>query len=269
MIEHDLSSDERDELGDMQPLIARLEQYDIAEPDTARLLSALTPLVEKRQPRTIPHRGMREWLRLAWAQMMLLEAPFWWSSVLVTAIGMLLGFGIGAAEATLSLLVLSPLIAVAGVAYLFRPATRTLWEFEQLSPVQPLEFLYARLALILSLTSLLALLLLTLIWVDGVQIVLWRLLLIWFGPMLGLVGIALFCSIRWNGYAGVIAPMLLWGSLILVGWRDTVLATAIDLPDATTIIAHLNLSSTIPLLAAAALLLGLLLIYESGRSITQ
>ncbi len=201
--------------------------------------------------------------------MSLLEAPFWWSSALVTLMGIVLSVGVGGAEATLCLVVLSPLIAITGVAYLFRPATRSLWEFEQLSQIQPLEFLYTRLALILALTGMIATILLLVIWTEGVQIVLWRLLLIWFGPMMGVVGIALFCAVRWNHFAGVIAPMLLWGLLILVGWRDTVLATDINFPNASTIIAHLNLSNTIPLLAVTALMAGVFLIYESGRSLTQ
>ncbi len=270
MIEHDLSPEQRAELGDVQPLLARLEQYAVSEPDTARLLSALTPRLEKQRtalPPPVPMTSHRR-LHLAWAQMSLLEAPFWWSSGLVMLIGGLLSIGVGGAEATLCLVVLSPLIAVIGVAYLFRPATRTLWEFEQLSQIQPLEFLYIRLALILALTGTVALLLLLVVWTQGLQIVLWRLLLIWFGPMLGVVGIALFCSVRWNNFASVIAPMLLWGLLVLVGWRETVLATSINFPNASTIIAYLNLSNTIPLLAALALLTGLFLIYESGRSLS-
>jgi hypothetical protein len=275
MIEDDLSPQQRHELGDLQPLVVRLEQYKITEPDTTRLLAQLTPLLEKQRTEAsspLPvflRRGLRHWLRLAWSQISLLEAPFWWSSAFIMLIGMLLGIGIGGAAATLGLLVLSPLIAVAGVAYLFRPATRTLWEFELLSQVQPLELLYTRLALILSMMGTLTTILLLVVWMQGLQIVLWRLLLIWLGPMLGVVGIALFCSVRWNNYAGVIVPLLLWGTLILVGWRDTVIATAVDMPNAGIIIAHFNMSNTIPMLAAAALVAGVFLIYQSGRSVTQ
>jgi len=271
VIEHDLSSDERDELGNMQTVFEHLEQYDIAEPDTARLLSALTPLLAQstKSVTTLPRRGVREWLQLTWAQMILLEAPFWGSSLLIVMIGIVLGLHFSGAEGTLTLLLLSPLAAAAGVAYLFRPATRTLWEFEQLSHVQPLEFLYARLSVILLLNGLVAALLLIFVWTDELQIVLWRLLLIWLGPMISVTGIALYCSVRWNNFAGVIAPLLTWGALIALGWRDTVLTTAIDLPDASTILVHFNLSSTIPLLAAVALTLGLILIYESGRTVTR
>jgi hypothetical protein len=272
VIEHDLSSDERDDLGDMQPVFERLEQYDVAEPDTARLLSSLTPLLAQSTENVTtasPRSGVREWLRLAWAQMMLLEAPFWGSSVLIVVIGIVLGMRFSGPEGTLTLVLLSPLAAAAGVAYLFRPATRTLWEFEQLSHVQPLEFLYARLSVILLLNGLIAALLLIFVWSDGLQIILWRLLLIWLGPMIGVTGIALYCSVRWNNLAGVIAPLLTWAALIALGWRDTVVATAIDLPNASTILVHFNLSSTIPLLAALALSFGLILIYASGRTVTQ
>ena len=276
MIEHDLSPQQRDELGETQSLIERLEQYDISEPDTTRLLAALTPLLDKQRSELLPaaevspvQRGLRGWLHVAWAQMSLIEAPFWWASLVVTALGVLLSVGVGGAEATLCLLVLSPPIAVAAVAYLFRPATRTLWEFEQLSHVQPLEFLYIRLALILALTGVIAAMLLLLVWGQGLQIVLWRLLLIWSGPMMGVVGIALFCSVRWSNLAGIIAPTLTWGLLILVGWRDTVLATAMAFPNASTIVTHLNLSNTIPLLAVVVLMSGLFLIYESGRVLTR
>jgi hypothetical protein len=272
VIEHDLPPEARDELGDLQAVFGRLRQYDTAEPDRARLLSTLVPLLVKPAENlttTLPRRGMREWLRLAWAQLMLLEAPFWWSSLLIIVIGVVLGVRFSGAEGTLALLLLSPLVAAAGVAYLFRPATRTLWEFEQLSHVQPLEFFYARLSLILLLNGLIALFLLIFVWTDDLQIVLWRLLLIWLGPMISVIGIALYCSVRWNNFVGVIAPVLMWGALVVVGWRDTVLATAINLLDASTILTHFNLSGTIPLLAAVALTFGLFFIYEAGRMVTR
>lgn len=275
MNDHDLSREQREVLGDMQPLMERLAQYDIPEPDSEPLLESLTLLLKKHdEPETFPvhespRRSFYDWLRLAWAQTELLEAPFWWSSMLITLLGVLLGMSYGGAAATICLMLISPLIAVTGVAYLFRPATRTLWELEHLSQVQPVEFLYARLALILTVNLTLAAALLFVVWTQGLQIVLWRLLLIWFGPMIGLTGIALFCSVRWNTLAGVIAPMVAWGLLVLVGWRDTVLASSPDLPNAPTIIARLGMSNSLMLLATAALVVGLLLLYESGRWVTR
>lgn len=275
MIDHDLSPEEREALGDVQPLVQHLAQYEVPEPDSARLLQSLTSVLKNNVEAGIPHvdepslRSFYDWLRLAWAQTELLEAPFWWSSLLITLLGVLLGMTYGGEAATLCLLLISPLIAVTGVAYLFRPATRTLWQLEQLSPLRPLEFLFARLALILTLNLMLAAALLCVVWIQGVQIVLWRLLLIWFGPMIGLTGIALFCSVRWNTLSGVIAPMIAWGLLFLVGWRDTVLTSSPELPNATVIIARIGMSNSLLLMAALALIAGLLLLYESGRWVTQ
>jgi hypothetical protein len=272
MNDHDLSPEQREALGDVQPLMQRLAEYDVPEPDSARLLASLTSLLKQRgeAESVLPtRRSFHDWLRLAWSQTELLEAPFWWSSLLLTLIGVLLGMSFGSAAATLCLLVISPLVAVTGVAYLFRPATRVLWELEQLSQVQPLEFLYARLALILTLNLTLAAALLLVAWTQGLQIVLWRLLLIWFGPMIGLTGLALFCSVRWNSLAGIAAPMVAWGLLALVGWRETVLTTPLDLPNAAAIITRLGMSNALLLLAGAALVVGLLLLYESGRWVTR
>lgn len=275
MIDHDLSPDEREALGDVQPLVQHLAQYEVPEPDSARLLQSLTSVLKNNVEAGMSHvdepshRGFYDWLRLAWAQTELLEAPFWWSSLLITLLGVLLGITYGGAAATLCLILLSPLIAVTGVAYLFRPATRALWQLQQLSPLRPLEFLFARLALILTLNLTLAAALLCVVWIQGVQIVLWRLLLIWFGPMIGLTGIALFCSVRWNTLSGVIAPMIAWGLLVLVGWRDTVLTTSPEFPNATAIIARIGMSNSLLLTAALVLIAGLLLLYESGRWVTQ
>lgn len=275
MTDHDLSPEQRAELGDVQPVIQRLAQYDVQEPDSTRLLASLTPLLEKRREAEptpayeLPRRSFQDWLRLAWTQTELLEAPFWWSSALLTVIGIFLGMSFGGAAATLCLLLISPLVAVGGVAYLFRPTTRILWELEQLSQVQPLEFLYARLAIILTLNLMLAVALLFLVWTQGLQLILWRLLLIWFGPMIGLIGIALFCTVRWNTLAGIVAPIVTWGLLALVGWRDTILSTALDVPNADVIINRLGMSNNLTLLAAVTLIVGILLLYESGRSVTR
>ncbi len=275
MNDHDLSPEQHETLGDVQPLMQRLAQYEVPEPDSAVLLASLTPFLKKQQDTEMlpvyepPHRGFYDWLRLAWAQTALLEAPFWWSSLLITLLGVLLGIGFGGTAAIICLMLVSPLIAVTGVAYLFRPATRTLWELQQLSQVQPLEFLYARLALILSLNLTLAAALLFVAWTQGLQIVLWRLVFIWFGPMIGLTGIALYASVRWNTLAGVITPIVTWGVFVFAGWREIVLNTVFVLPNAATFITFLGMSNTLFLLAIAALVMGLLLLYEAGRWVTR
>jgi hypothetical protein len=273
MNENDFTPEQREELGSIQPLLERLAQYDVPEPDSAHLLANLKPLLKERlepeetlvveQPN---RRGFRDWLHLASAQMELLEAPFWWSSFLLSVVGLLLGLSYGTTVTILCLVFFSPLIAAAGVAYIFRPATRTIWELERLSHVQPLEMLYARLALILLMNIALALALLLVVWSQGVQMILWRLLLIWFGPMIGMTGIALFCSVRWNTMAGVLAPMAVWSGMIIFGWRETIFDNT---PTTAILISKIDTSNMLLFAAFAALIAGLVFLYESGRWVTR
>ncbi|MCC6805721.1 MAG: hypothetical protein IT319_22760 [Anaerolineae bacterium] len=271
MIEDDLTPQQRAELGDLPPLYKRLDAYDIPEPDHDRLLAALKPVLAQHRETAQPHvraperLGWREWLRLAWAQIELLEAPFWGASVLLTLIGLVLGMSYGSATTTLCLFFLSPLIAVGGVAYIFRPATRTLWELERLSRYQPFELLYARVAIILLLNVATAIILLLVVWSQGAQIVLWRLLLIWLGPMIGLMGLALFCSLRWSVLAGMLAPMSAWSLLIVLGWREIVLHTF----DAERLVTLIGGSNLLLAVAVTALVGGLALVVESGRQVER
>jgi hypothetical protein len=275
MSDNDFSPEQRAELGDLQPLYQRLQQYAVPEPDSARLLAALTPLLAEHsaaQHTAAPlptQRGFRAWLRLAWAQTALLEAPFWWSSILLTLIGLFLGFNYSSVFTMVCLIFLSPLLAVGGVAYIFRPATRTLWELERLSHVQPLELLYARLALILLLNIGMAVVLLLAAWTQSLHIILWRLLLIWFGPMVGLAGLALFCSVRWNVVAGVVAPMTAWFAIIALGWREIILNTRIDLWTSNMLVAFIDVSNVLLLISIIALVAGIVLFYEAGRWVTK
>ena len=265
MIEADLTPEQRAELGDLHALQAQLDAYPVPEPDHERLLATLKPRLAAAQAPAVERFGWRDWLRLAWAQTELIEAPFWGSSILLTLIGLLLGVSYGSATTTLCLFFLSPLIAVGGVAYIFRPATRTLWELERLSRYQPFELVYARVAVILLLNVGLALTLLLVVWSQGAQIVLWRLLLIWFGPMIGLMGVALFCSLRWNTAAGILAPMLVWSLLIVLGWREVVFHTF----DANRLVTSLGTSNLLLGVAVGALIGGVLLLVMSGRQVAR
>lgn len=273
MMDHDLTPEQRAELGDLQLLYQRLAQYDVPEPDSTQLLATLTPLLAERHEAELTaepqRRRIHDWLRLAWTQTALLEAPFWLSSVLLTLIGLFLGLSYSSVFTMLCLVFLSPLLAVASVAYIFRPATRTLWELERLSRVQPFELLYARLALILLLNTGLALALLLASWTQGLQLILWRLLLLWFGPMIGLTGIALFCSVRWNIVAGVVSPMVAWSVMIALGWRELILNIHIEFLTPSTLITFINISNTLPLIAVIALIMGIILFYEAGRWVAK
>jgi hypothetical protein len=215
-----MESQQQADLGDLSEVEALLSGYDAPQPaasDTDRLLLNLEPFLNA-DKHTSRQSGFRNWRRLARSQAGLLETPFWLASVFVFVLGLGLALLDGEGALALLFVFLSPAAAAAGVAYAFRPATRTLWELEKISPTHPLELLYTRLALIIGFNSLLALLMLGIAWWQGPQLVLWRLLLAWLGPMLALAGTALYITVRWGSVPGIAAALGAWAAVVSVGW---------------------------------------------------
>lgn len=273
MIDDDLTPEERAELGDLNPLYDRLNQHVLPEPDSSHLLSQLTPLLQKHAVPVPPiqesqHRtGFRAWLRLAWAEAKLFEGSFWLSSVLLTLIGVILGVGYGGDSLMLVLVFVAPFIALIGVAYIFRPATQTLWEMEQFSLYHPVQLLYARIIVILVVNAAVALVLMLMAWSQGVQLILWRLLLLWFGPLMGFMGLALFCTLRWNRVAGWGVPIIVWAAISFSSWRQIVL----DMTWANPIPYMMRYIQTSDSLLSVALLmfvLGVIAIHAAGREVS-
>lgn len=270
MNKHNLTSgldpEQQTELGDLCQIEAALQAYESPEPDTERLLVGLQPLMPQPDiPRPDPvSKDWRYRLRLAHMQLSLVDGTFWWMSSLLLGLGILLLIASGGVIAGFFALI-SPVLAVAGTAYIFRPETRSLREFELLSAVKPLELLYTRLLLILVYNTGLALTLILLAWSQDTQLVLWRLLLIWFGPMVGFTGLALYASLRWNALTGIIMPMGFWAIMIFIGWRDTVVQTShvFDLVELFTVAA--SQSDSLLIMSVLILPLGLALIWLAER----
>jgi len=231
-------------------------------------LAALEPHLPAPSP-VAERRGLRAWLNLVSSQAALLQPPFWWAGGLVLLLGLIVALLEGDGLLSLTFVLLTPVLSAAGVAYAFRPETRTLWELERLTPINPLELLYARLTLVLAFDALLSLVLLGVIWVQVPQVVLWRLLLAWLGPMLGLTGVALYATVRWGPTLGAVLPLGLWGAFVLVGWWQAV-ERGVYLEGAVNwFLALINASSLFPAVALLAAALGLLLLWQSGRLVEE
>ena len=261
---------QRQELGDLSQLAHFLESDALPDPgseDHARLLAALEPyLPSSAVPQ--PHR-LGNWLRLARGQLVLFESSFWLSGALVLLLGLFLTIVEVGELLPLAFVLLAPLLAVAGVAYAFRPETRTLGELERLTATGIAELLYVRLALVLAFNLLISLLLLLLIWLEGPQIVLWRLVLAWLGPMLALSGLALYTTVRWGSLVGAILPLALWGGLALLGWREALLRAAEGMTPAAWLLLGINHSNTALISSILACLVGLGLLGLAGRTVTD
>lgn len=265
-----LDDEQRQSLGDLQELVALLADYDgPAEPgprDRARLLTALERHLPP-APEPVPRRGLQAWLKLAWSQAAILRAPFWWAGGLVLLLGLVVALVEGDGLLTLIFVFLTPVLSAAGVAYAFRPETRTLWELERLTPVNPLELLYARLTLVLAFDAFLSLALLGVIWLRLPQLVLWRLLLAWLGPMLALAGIALYAAVRWGPTPGAVLPLGLWGAFVTLAWWQA-MESAIDAQASVAwVLAQLNNSGVLPVASLLAAIMGLLLLWQAGQSV--
>jgi hypothetical protein len=268
----ELDSTQREALGDLDELVDLLAAYD-APPDPGpqehvRLLAALdchlpAPYLREAEPRW----NLRAWLELAWSQARLLSAPFWWASGLVLLLGLATALLEGEGLLVLTFLFLTPVLAAAGVAYAFRPETRTLWELERLTAVNPLELLYVRLLLILACDTLLSLLLLGVAWLQVPQVVLWRLLLAWLGPMLALAGTALYATVRGGPTLGAVVPLGLWGAFLLVGWWQVV-QRAVEVQHVPGwLLVQVNTSPRLPLVGLLSATAGLFLFWQAGRAV--
>lgn len=270
-----LSAKQVAELGDLRPLAERLAGYVAPQPDAAateRLLAHLRPLLAGQgaaaaQPTQEPSPGgAGYWLRLAWAQTSLFEPAFWWASLLVVALGLLVGLAAGGGALALLFALGSPLLAAAGVAYAFRPAARSAWELELACPVRPLELLYARLGLVLAFNLALALALLVAAALQEPRLVLWRLLVAWLGAMVGLAGLALYSTVRWGAVAGAAVPLVLWAAALGTAWRW---AGGDAAPSGQALLDRLlpwlTGSNGALLAAVAALAAGAALLYRAGR----
>lgn len=257
-----LEPEQTTELGDLYPVEAALQIYEAPEPDQAQLLANLYPFMPGK-PMSAP-RGWRYWLKLTVMQLSLVNRAFWWASGLMLGLGIVLIFSSEGTFAALFAL-LSPVLAIVGTAYIFRPEARSLREFELLSAVRPLELLYTRLLLILTYNSVIALTLILLAWSQDAQLVLWRLLLIWLGPMLGLTGVALYTSLRWGAFSGVLAPMTLWASMLFLGWRDAVIQTTSILSPVDVLALAATQSDLLLIASMLTLVVGIILMLRVGH----
>jgi hypothetical protein len=277
-----LSEEQKDELGNLDRLTEALAAYDTPEPDTDNLLATLkarretvpeaaSHKADATQPDAIPwhppRQDMSYWLRVARSQMAFLD-PVWWTGLLaVLVLGLLLIMWSGESAVLWLYALAAPMLAALSTAYLFRPATKTMLELERISPLNITELVYARLLLVVGLNTVLALiLLLTGFTGTGSQIVIWRLLLIWLGPMIGLSGLALYISVRWNALMGAMLPLLLWGTLLLSGWQQ--ISRAWNPSDITGLIALMNQSDVL-LLTLVLLAAGIGAIWQTGRRVSE
>lgn len=154
--------------------------------------------------------------QLLLAQIPLVRRQIWTASALVLTLGvgvtLALRYGADA-----FLVLLAPLVAAIGIAFIYGPENDAPLEITLATPTSPRLILLARLTLVFGYNFLLGLLCSTLIALNGHAMVAVQLLLMqWLGPMLLLSAISLAASLRLGSTAGVGIAVTLWGVRVMM-----------------------------------------------------
>lgn len=209
-------------------LVERLAPLLPADPATAAATAATT--AASTAPAPLPERDLSidepflYFLRVAYAQMRILQLDFWLYSVFVTLLGGLLTLpGLPLSNDTILWLV-APVLAVLGVHHGFRSDRYKVSELEAAAPISPLRLALARLLVILCYdTLLMGALSLFLARLSGGAFS--TLILHWLAPLVLVTGIALALSLRFALRPALTVGYTIW--MAFVGLAHS----AVTLPD--------------------------------------
>lgn len=253
------------EAATLQPLLTELAQWDgpvPTEAETERLLTVLLPHLP--QQSFIQHWRTRlvawwPWQMLR-AQMRIVRSEIWAASTLVMVLGVFVSFVLAQeGNAGAPLVLLAPLVAATGIAFLYNPADERIWELERVTAVSPRLLLLVRLLLVFGydlLLSVLGSLILALLLPD---LTLWALVIRWLAPMTFLAALALLLTIL-TGFPelGMLVSMGIW-TMQQIRTMGNLGVLVYFLPDLTAV-------STQPWLFVTAVLLLIIALWYSDRS---
>lgn len=186
-----------------------------AKADLLRLLEAELPMQPSRRPmRTLPRRDLRwAWLLLR-SQTRLVHPVTWVASGLVIALGALVTLAFyrsATSGAELPLVIVAPLVAACGVAFLYGLEADPALELQLSTPVSPRVILLARLALLFGFNLAIALACSIVLVLAQVPISLMPLVFAWLAPMTFLSALAFLMSVLFfDSLASVMVCLLLW-----------------------------------------------------------
>lgn len=179
---------------------------------TAQLLQTLQPAWEtavSAAPRPLPER--LQWVYwLLRSQAQVVRGELWVGSFFVMALGVVVT--LVANRGGLPFVLIAPLVAAAGVSFLYGPGVDPALEIEMATAVSPRTILLARLLLLFGIDLTMGVagsLLLSLFLSD---LSLWSLILGWLAPMTFLSALALFLSLLFfEPLLGILVSLVLWG----------------------------------------------------------
>jgi hypothetical protein len=212
-----------EEAGQLLPVARRLERWPAPAPtpeETTRLIQALQPALTEqtagRQVYAKLRRRVAEWWPwlLLCAQVRVVRQEIWVASSLVMTLGVIVTLatrGPAVSHETLTMVLIAPLVAAAGLAFIYGPGVDPALEIELATPTSPRLVLLARLVLVFGFDLVLGLvgsLALALLRPD---ISLWPLVMAWLAPMTFLSALSLLISvISSDPEAGALISLVLW-----------------------------------------------------------
>jgi predicted Fe-S protein YdhL (DUF1289 family) len=195
------------------------------------------------------------------AQAPLVRQQLWAASALVIGLGavtLLLGHGgVGLLK------LLAPVVAAAGIAFLYGPEHDPALELALATPTSPRLILLARLTLVFGYDLALSLLASGILALVGqAPAGVWQLILQWLGPMLLLSAISLWLSQRLGPLPATFVPLLLWAVDVALTQSSDQSAAALRL------LALVNTTNGMSLLAALGMTALVLFSLPSGERLT-
>lgn len=247
-----------------------LEPISMSQAESQRLLAQMhgaitrsrgTGAVETVRPAGVRPHSRSLPVELVVAQVRVLRREIWAASTLV----MLLGFGIALlpnAPAGVVLSLLAPLVAAAGVGFIYGPENDPPLEVVLATPTSPRLILLARLTVVCGYDTLLALVVsAALVGIglspDGIA----PLVGVWLGPMLLLSAVSLWLSLWWGSVVGVGVAATLWVVRVMLSSGALRLTPTVTLQQVLELLGQTNLVT----LGIAALVVAVVCVRIPGK----
>ena len=205
-----------EEAAELSPVIHKLLEWKASPPtahETARLTDILSRLLKARRNSTVSYRLYLGWLVLC-SQLRVIQYEIWAASFIVMGLGTLvtLGYSISnATDVTLPFVLIAPVAAAAGIAFLYGPSVDPALEIELTTPVSPRQVLVARLVLVFGFDLVFGLAGSAILSLLRADISFWPLVSAWLAPMTFLSSLAfLLTTLTLDPGVSLLACLGLW-----------------------------------------------------------
>jgi len=251
-----------DEAEALVPVVRRLQSWPApgaTAQDTAKLVARLASELPARNPQLPLTNYFSHWsLLLLRAQLRVVRGEIWAASALVMALGLLVTLATYSAAEAWLLVLIAPLVAATGVAFIYGPDVDPALEIELATAVPPRLVLSARLALVFGFNLMMGLAVSVILALVSAEVAFWPLVSAWLAPMSFLSMLAFLLTVfTTNSFTSAMVSLLLWA------FQSMRQASGFHAP--VWYAPDLTAASARPWLWALALLLAVLALWLGGR----